>query len=186
MSKPTNRAIFIDRDGTLNKEVNYLDDPARLELLPRSIDAIIKINKSDYKAILITNQSGIARGYFPKERLSEIHDALNYMLDQKGAYLDGIYYCPHHPKDKCNCRKPASGMLDKVAAEHNISLSNSFVIGDKITDIYTAHKVNARGVLALTGYGQTEYEKDRQLWVSQPDYIADNLYNAVCWILGQN
>ncbi len=183
MNNQSNQAIFIDRDGTINEEVNYLDHPDQLRILPRCAAAIKKINQHDIKTIVITNQSGIARGYFTEKRLQEIHDRLKGLLAHEGAHLDGIYYCPHHPDDGCDCRKPASGMLKAAADEHGIELERSFVIGDQLSDIGLAHQVGAKGVLVLTGYGRAECELHKDKWPKPPDYIAKDLYDAVEWIL---
>jgi D-glycero-D-manno-heptose 1,7-bisphosphate phosphatase len=156
MQKHSNPAIFIDRDGTINEEVNYLDHPDRLRLLPRSVEAIKKINQQGIKTIVITNQSGIARGYFTEKSLHEIHQKLKDLLAQAGARIDDIYFCPHHPDDACDCRKPATGMLKAAAGEHAVDLRRSFVIGDKLTDVELAHRVGAKGILVLTGYGHKQ------------------------------
>ncbi len=183
MRKHLSPAVFIDRDGTINEEVNYLDHPDQLRLLPRCAEAIKKINRQGIKTIVITNQSGIARGYFTEKSLHQIHDKLESLLAQDGAHLDGIYFCPHHPDDACDCRKPAPGMLKAASSEHAIDLAQSFVIGDKLTDVKLAQRVGAKGILVLTGYGQAEYESERDKWLKPPDYVAQDIYDAVEWIL---
>jgi D-glycero-D-manno-heptose 1,7-bisphosphate phosphatase len=183
MDNKPNCAVFIDRDGTLSEEVGYVDHPDHFHLLPRSAEAIRRINQSGLKAVVITNQSGVARRYFPESRVHEIHAKLKDLLANEGAYLDAIYYCPHHPDEKCTCRKPAPGMLEVAADEHGINLAHSFVVGDKMSDVYTAHRVGAKGILVLTGYGQEEYDSHKQEWPEQPDYVAQDLYAAVEWIL---
>ncbi len=183
-------AVFMDRDGTVTKEVGYVNHPSRLELLPNSAEAIGLLNKHGIKAILATNQAGVARGYFPEIRIQETHARLTSLLSESGAYLDAIYYCPHHPstgegqyRQKCACRKPEPGMLLQARDEFGLDLTKCYVIGDKISDVQTAHKVGAKGILVLTGYGLGAYEYDRDTWPTQPDAIADDLLAAMHWIL---
>jgi D-glycero-D-manno-heptose 1,7-bisphosphate phosphatase len=173
----------MDRDGTICEEVGYLDHPDRLRLLPRSAAAIKRINRSGFKAVVVTNQSGVARGYFPESMVHEIHAELKTLLAGEGARLDGIYYCPHHPEAGCDCRKPAPGMLRAAADDQGINLERSFVVGDKLSDVYAAHQVGARGILVLTGYGREENELLQRPGQKPPDYIAEDLYEAVEWIL---
>lgn len=183
-------AVFMDRDGTISEEIGYLKYPSDLKLLPEALDAIRLINKSQLKAVVITNQSGVARGYLSEEMLEEIHLKLKELLQEKGAYLDGIYYCPHHPeigppkyRKKCNCRKPSIGMLKLASRELKIDLSHSYIVGDKLTDIEPAHKIGAKGILVLTGYGKEELESINESTNKQPDYIAKDMLEAVNWIL---
>jgi len=185
-----NIAVFMDRDGTINEEVGYLRDPMGLNLLPGAVDAVKLINKNQIKVVVITNQSGVARGYFSEELVKRVHERLKELLDKEGAYLDGIYYCPHHPdfgppeyRIECNCRKPAPGMLELASKELKIDLSNSYVVGDKIIDVGLAHRVGARGVLVLTGYGEEEVESLNKGSKKQPHYIARDILDAVNWIL---
>lgn len=185
----TNSAVFIDRDGTINEDVGYLDSPDGLRLLSGSAEAIKKLNRHGFKVIVVSNQSGVARGYFPESTVQEIHVRLKDLLAQEGACLDGIYYCPHHPeigegdyRQSCNCRKPATGMLETAAREHDINLAASFVIGDKISDVSLAHNAGAKGILVLTGYGRRDYESHKDKWPKAPDYIARDLSEAVEWM----
>ncbi|ADL11772.1 D-glycero-alpha-D-manno-heptose-1,7-bisphosphate 7-phosphatase [Acetohalobium arabaticum] len=183
-------AVFMDRDGTVSKEIGYVNHGDRFELLPRTSAAVKLLNNVGIKAILATNQAGVARGYFPEERINEVHDKLKQLLAEDEAYLDAIYYCKHHPdvgegeynKD-CNCRKPKPGMLKEAAKDFDLDLEESYMIGDKISDIEMAKRVGATGILVLTGYGQGVYEYEQQDWPVEPDYIADDLFDAVDWIL---
>mgnify|MGYP001072356475 CR=1 FL=1 len=186
------KAIFIDRDGTINEEAGYINHVDLFMLLPRSIEAIRLINMSPFKAVMVTNQAGVAKGYFPEELVLSIHDKLKGLLDKEGAYLDGIYYCPHHPEGsvekyriQCECRKPRPGLLLKAAEDLDIVLSRSYLVGDKISDVVLARSVGAKGVLVLTGYGKGEVENFGNGWggVKKPVYIAEDLYDAVEWIL---
>lgn len=185
-----NIAVFMDRDGTINEERGHLKDLCGLKILPGAVDAIRLINENQIKAVVITNQSGVARGYFSEKMVEKIHLRLRELLGKKGAYLDGIYYCPHHPevghpeyRKKCNCRKPAIGMLTLASAELEIDLSHSYVIGDKLTDIEPAYNVGAKGILVLTGYGKDQVESLNEGSKRQPHYIARDILEAVNWIL---
>jgi D-glycero-D-manno-heptose 1,7-bisphosphate phosphatase len=160
-----------------------------LIVYPWAAEAIRLVNESGMKVIVITNQSGIARGLYTEETLQSIHDRLRDELAGTGAQLDGIYYCPHHPRvgdDRyrqiCDCRKPRPGMLLQAAREHNINLSRSFVIGDKSSDMNLATNAGAKGVLVLTGYGR-ETQEDSEHWPCDHELVADNLLEAVRLIL---
>ena len=185
-----NIAVFMDRDGTICEEVGYLKNPCDLNILPGAVDAIRLINKSRIKAVVITNQSGVARGYFSEEVVQRVHIRLKELLEEKCAYLDGIYYCPHHPefgpreyRKRCDCRKPEAGMLEMASREFKIELPLSYVIGDKISDIALAHRVGAKGVLVLTGYGKEEVKSLDRGSRNRPYYIAEDILAAVNWIL---
>ncbi len=177
-------AVFIDRDGTINEEVGYVDSFDRFHLLPGVTNAIRKLNENNIPAIIITNQSGIARGYFSAEFVDKLHGRMTKELETQNCRVTGIYVCPHHPDEGCACRKPKPGMLLRAAKDHNITLHNSYVIGDKIIDIKTAHSVGAKGILVLTGYGAEEIKSltnnDSE---DRPDHIAANLNEAVTWIM---
>lgn len=188
-------AVFIDRDGTINQEVGYVDRFDRFSILPKVPDAIRRLNEGTIPAIMVTNQSGIGRGYFSKEFLAELHKGMTGELRKHNATLDGIYICPHAPDDRCVCRKPRPGMLLKAAREKGISLHNSYVIGDKIIDVQLAHSVGAKGILVMTGYGSEEIkslpkdspdnspERLPENLEDKPDYVASNLYEAVDWVI---
>ncbi len=179
-------AVFIDRDGTINEEVGYVDSIERFRILPGVSDAIRKLNEKNIPAIVISNQSGIARGYFTADFVNTLHQWMTAEIEKHGGSLNGIYVCPHHPDEGCACRKPRPGMLLKAAKEHGVSLRNSCVIGDKLIDIETAHSVGARGVLVMTGYGTEEMklltDQDPD---DRPDHIASNLNEAVSWIINE-
>lgn len=177
-------AVFIDRDGTINEEVGYVDNFYKFRILPMVAGGIRKLNHHNIPAILITNQSGVGRGYFSKGFLDELHKKMAKELDRNGCRLDGIYICPHHPNESCACRKPKPGMLLRAARENGITLYRSYIIGDKLIDIKLAHSVGAKGILVLTGYGAEELISKGGIDDS-PDHVAANLYEAVNWILGQ-
>ena len=179
-------AVFIDRDGTINEETGYVDSIDRFNILPGVSDAIRKLNENNIPAIVITNQSGIARGYFTSDILNKLHDSMIAELKKGGCKIDGIYVCPHHPDEGCACRKPRPGMLLQAAKEHGLSLRRSYFIGDKLIDIKTAHSVGAKGILVLTGYGAEEMKGlTNQDSEERPDHIAANLNEAVDWIIEQ-
>ena len=182
-------AIFIDRDGTINEDLGYISKPEDLIVYPWVAEAVSLINQARLKAIVVTNQSGIARGLYTEPDLQRIHDHMIGKLRQDGALLDGVYYCPHHPdyggeryRRECQCRKPLPGMLRAAAREHNLDLARCWVIGDKASDINLATGAGARGALVLTGYGgETVAYPDR--WPCKPELVADNLLEAVRLIL---
>jgi D-glycero-D-manno-heptose 1,7-bisphosphate phosphatase len=182
--------VFIDRDGTLTEEVGYVNHPRRLKLLPRSAEAIRRLNAAGIPAILVTNQAGVARGYFSEEILHAVNDKLVALLKDEGAYLDGLYVCAHHPTEgappfraACDCRKPRPGMLQRAARELGLDLTASTVVGDKISDVDMAAPVGARGVLVLTGYGLGDWEYRRDRFTVTPDHVAEDLLDAVEWVL---
>jgi len=168
----------MDRDGTISEEIGYMYHAGLYRVFSWSGPAIRKINEHGMKAVVITNQSGVGRGYFDTASVEEVHGILNAELAIHHAKLDAIYACIHHPKAGCDCRKPNSGMLLRARDELNIDLTQSFVIGDKYLDVETAHNVGAKGILVLTGYGQREREKYKSS-NRQPDLVAENLMAAV-------
>ena len=180
-----NTAVFLDRDGTINEEVGYLDSLDKLELYPNSFEAIRLINKSGMLAVVITNQSGVARGYFSEDFVRSVHLRINEILQAKGACIDRFYYCPHHPTEgkgrylkSCDCRKPEPGMIIKASEELDIDLSSSYMVGDAAKDIELANRVGAKGILVRTGYGKDVISSD-----VKPAYIADDILDAVNWIM---
>jgi D-glycero-D-manno-heptose 1,7-bisphosphate phosphatase len=188
-----NTAVFLDRDGTINEEVGYLDSMDKLKLFANTAEAIKLINKSGMKAVVITNQSGVARGYFTEEFVRTVHARIQKTLQGKGAFIDAFYYCPHHQTEGigvylqyCTCRKPEAGMLITASAEMDIDLARSYTVGDMLKDILAADKVSAKGVLVKTGYGLNTIEKNLILESSgtiQPHYIAEDILDAVKWIM---
>lgn len=184
------RAVLLDRDGTLNEEVGYVNHLERFLLLPQVGQAIRLLNKHGFKAVVITNQSGVARGYFPESLIHQVHQKMQDLLKKEGARVDGIYYCPHHPdigippyRQKCRCRKPATGLVEDAVEELNIDCLRSYVIGDRGVDIEFAARIGAKGILVLTGYGKGEWEYFGNQWKVKPDHVATDLYEAVQWIL---
>ena len=168
------KAIFLDRDGVINKEVNYLSNPDDFEFIEGSIEALKTLKRKGFLLIVITNQAGIARGYFTEEILQKIHEKMIKLLKQDNITLDDIYHCPHHPEfsGECDCRKPNPGMIFKAKKKHDISLKDSFMVGDTLNDIQTGINASCKTVLLLTGYGE---EQRRNINDIQPDYIYNNL-----------
>ena len=192
MKKGGHKAVFLDRDGTICEEVGYMDSLEKMRLIPRAGEAVRRINARGFKTIVVTNQSGVARGYFTEERLQTLHEELIRQLKEEGAHLDGIYYCPHHPEGEaspyrtvCDCRKPATGLLLKAAEELGVDLQASYMIGDHYSDVECAHRAGAKGILLLTGHGQAAWSQ-RDQWRVAPDWIAEDLFSAVQWVLEQD
>ncbi len=185
------RAIFFDRDGTLNEEVGYINHPSRFRLLPMAAAAVRAVNAAGWRAIVVTNQAGAARGYFPGWLIEAVNQKLHDDLASAGAKLDAVYVCPHHPtvgeppyRMDCDCRKPKPGLLLQAARDFGLDLTQCVVIGDRYSDVRLAYGVGARGVLTLTGYGLGEYAYQRDQWPRPPDYIAEDVLAAVRWALG--
>jgi len=186
----TNHAIFLDRDGTLNEEDGHITAPDQFRLYSFAAEAVRLINQSGRMAVVLTNQSGIARNYFTEATLLKIHERMEGLLGMQGARIDAIYYCAHHPdygsppyRLDCDCRKPRPGLVERAARDLNLDLSRCYVIGDRYRDIEAGHAAGARGVMVLTGFGREEYESDHQHWPRQPDHVAGDLLDAVRWIL---
>ncbi len=150
------KAIFLDRDGTICEEVNYLSRPEELRLYPYTADAISLLRKHGFRVVLVTNQSGIGRGYFDEKTLLRIHEKLNDDLRSMNSKLDAIYFCPHIPSDECDCRKPKSGMIMRAAEYFDIDLAKSWMIGDKFSDIEAGISAGTKTGLVLSGYGKNE------------------------------
>ncbi len=186
------RAVFFDRDGTLNKEIGYLNHSSLLELYPFAGKAVELVNRANLLTIVVTNQAGLAQGLFEEPALEKIHRQLSDRIQTAGGKLDGIFYCPHHPRAivetyrvECDCRKPSAGMLERAATRFGIDLERSFIVGDRYVDIQAGHRVGARSVLVLTGFGKQEWEAGQAQEQRQPDYVAKNVYQAVRWIMQQ-
>jgi D-glycero-D-manno-heptose 1,7-bisphosphate phosphatase len=177
------KAIFMDRDGTVSEEVGYMYHAGLYKPFPWTGEAVRRINDSGYKAILITNQAGVERGYFPESTVHEVHRILDAELERWSARLDGIYFCPHRPESQCNCRKPKPGMILRASVEMNIELTESFMIGDRFVDVEAAHGAGVKSVLLKSGDGLVEIEKFSKTSVYQPHFVADNLLHAVDAIL---
>jgi D-glycero-D-manno-heptose 1,7-bisphosphate phosphatase len=180
MSQP---AVFLDRDGTLNEEMGYINHLSRFRLLPQAISAIRRLNEAGLKVVVVTNQSGAARGYFPASLVDEIHALLQKILAVGGAHLDGIYACLHGPDEGCACRKPKPSLIQQAARDLDLDLSRSYLVGDRYKDIETAANAGVKGILVLSGYGRGEYDYLRAVQPVQPVFVAPDLEAAVEWIL---
>jgi len=175
-------AVFLDRDGTVNMEEGYLKDLKHFTLYPRAGKAIKILNRLGVRVIIVSNQSGIGRGYFGSDLVKKVHQKLKRILFKEGARLDAIYYCPHHPKEDCDCRKPKTRMLEKAKERFGLDFSQSYVVGDKLMDIELGKKVGAKTILVLTGYGRKERKKIKYQTKSLPDMVVDNLFEATRWV----
>lgn len=180
MSQP---AVFLDRDGTINEQMGYINHLSRFKLLPQAVPAIRRLNEAGVKVVVVTNQSGAARGYFPASLVDEVHAHLKQLLAAGGAHLDGIYTCLHGPADGCACRKPRPALMEQAARDLDLDLSRSYLVGDRYSDIQTAANAGAQGILVLTGYGRGEYEYVRETQPVQPVHVAQDLEDAATWIL---
>jgi D-glycero-D-manno-heptose 1,7-bisphosphate phosphatase len=180
------RAVFMDRDGTISEEIGYVNHPARYRVFPYAGEAVRLLNEAGWLAVLVTNQAGVARGYFTEDLVGAVHGLLEAELKQKGARLDAIYYCAHHPsvgeppyRYDCDCRKPRPGLILRAATDFNIDLAQSWMIGDRYSDIELAHNAGVRSAFVLSGYGRGEWEYQRATWKSEPDMVAEDLLEAV-------
>jgi len=178
-------AVFLDRDGTVNVEEKFIASAEQLRLIPRSARAIRELNDLGAKVFIITNQSGVARGYFSEDAVHEVNEALKVLLKKEGAAVDDFFYCPHLPgaADKrydvvCDCRKPKPGMLHQARDRYGIDLRRSFVIGDRCVDVGAGKAVGAGTVMVMTGYGAEDIPNCRNL----PDFVAPDLFDGVQYV----
>src|SRR2546426_446600 len=172
-------AVFLDRDGTLNEEIGYVNHPTRFQVYPWAAEAVALLNQAGFAAVVVTNQSGVARGYFTEELVETMHRKLSEEIARGGGRLDGIYYCPHHPhgnvesyRRECDCRKPKLGMLERAAADLHLDLARSYIVGDRYVDVELAHRAGLPCVFVLSGYGLGEYEYHRHTWAHAPWKVA--------------
>lgn len=189
-SSPPKPCAFLDRDGTICREAGYINHPDRIELLPGAAAAIRKLNERGVLAIVTTNQSGVARGYFNEALLARVNRRLEDLLAARGAKLDAIFCATNHPEAKLarhrrddGLRKPGTGMIELARKRFSIDMARSCVIGDRIGDVEMARRAGIAGIFTLTGYGLGEYEYHRREWKHPPDFIAKDLREAVNWYL---
>jgi D-glycero-D-manno-heptose 1,7-bisphosphate phosphatase len=178
-------AVFLDRDGTIAEEVGYLNHANRFRMFPFVAGAIRRLNEAGLPVVVVTNQSGVGRGYFPESLVCTVNELMTQQLAEAGARIDAVYYCPHTSADHCDCRKPKTGMLERAAIEHALDLQHSFVVGDRYGDIELARNASARAILVRTGYGEGELAWQAAKWPVQPEFVADDLSHAADWILRQ-
>jgi len=181
-----NKAVFLDRDGTIVEDIGYLNSPEQIKFIPGSIEAIKMLNEAGYKVIVITNQAGVARGLVTEDMLQTIDKVMHKNILNGGGHLDALYYCPHHPehgvypyRQVCECRKPHTGLIKRAMRDQNLDLSKSFMIGDKASDVEAGKRAGTKTVLVLSGRGK-ESKKDLK---EKPDHIANDLLDAVKWVL---
>ena len=175
----------MDRDGTVSEEVGYLNHPSRFRLFPYTAEAIKLLNHNGWLAIIVTNQAGVARGYFSEDIILQIHEQLGRDLENATAKLDAIYYCAHHPsvgeppyRLDCDCRKPKTGLIEQAAADFEIDRERSWMVGDRYGDIELARNAGLHSAFVLSGYGLGEWEYQRGAWKMQPEVVADTLLDA--------
>jgi len=187
-----NKAVFLDRDGTVNEEVGYLKDLAALRLIPGAGKAIKLLNDAGFTVVLVTNQSGVARGYFPESLVQEANAKLGEMLRSDGARIDAVYYCPHHPTAgnsrytvDCDCRKPKTGLIDRAVKDLSIAIGHSYLVGDKWSDIELAQRAGVHSLLVMSGYAPDDPGNKRPEHVLDPDFIAHSLKEAAEWIIAR-
>jgi D-glycero-D-manno-heptose 1,7-bisphosphate phosphatase len=187
MKKP---AVFIDRDGTVNEQMGYINHVSRFVILPGVVEGLRLLNENGFHAVIVSNQSGVARGYFPLGLVQEVHDFLDASLKKDHVTVDGIFFCPHHPNGsvpeftkRCNCRKPRTGLIDQACRSLEIDLQNSYAIGDRCEDIQFARRAGVKGILVKTGYGLGEIQYLLPQSTAKPVYIAEDLLHAVQWII---
>jgi D-glycero-D-manno-heptose 1,7-bisphosphate phosphatase len=178
-------AVFLDRDGTIIEEVGYLADPAAVVLIDGAAAAIARLNAAGVPVVVVTNQAGVARGYFPEECVGRVHDRLDELLAREGARVDGYFVCPHHPSEgrppyrrDCDCRKPAAGLLLRAAEQLGLDLARSFMIGDKLSDVEAGARAGCGTVLVRTGYGR-DFVKDLRPDELRLCAVSDSLPAAI-------
>jgi D-glycero-D-manno-heptose 1,7-bisphosphate phosphatase len=182
--------VFMDRDGTLIEDAGYIDTTDKIRLFPEAIEAVKLLNDAGYKTIIVSNQSGVARGYFSEDTAKLINNRVIELFAERGASIDAVYYCPHHPRygnqnyrRDCECRKPKSGMILKAVKELDLDLSGSIMVGDKYTDVKTGKNLDLFSILVFTGYGRQEYQKMKTNNVKpDPDLVIENIYDAALFI----
>jgi len=185
------KAVFFDRDGTINEEVGYIRDLANLKLISGAADSIKKLRAAGFLAVLVTNQSGPARGYYSEEWVLQLNNRVQELLEQEGTKLDALYYCPHLPDGivaeyaiECKCRKPEIGMFLKAHEDFNLDLASSYMMGDKATDAEAGRNAGCTSILLKTGYGERVLAGDYQ-HLPEADYIAEDINTATNWILAR-
>jgi len=178
---PSRRAVFLDRDGTIMEDSNYVGDVSRVVLIPGAADALKRLRDAGYRLFIITNQSGVGRGYFTREAVESIHAHLNEQFGRAGVHFDRYYICPHHPEDNCDCRKPKPRFLLDAAREYGLDLASCYMVGDRASDIQAGMAAGTGTILVRTGAGRETQAKQE----TTPDIVAEDIGEAVTWILKQ-
>ena len=191
--QPVRPAVFLDRDGTINEQMGYINHLSRFQMLPGAARAIARLNEAGFAVVVVSNQSGLARGYFPDELLTAVHKKMRAELAEEGGHVDGLYFCPHHPEAKraefrvaCDCRKPKPGLVLQAAAEMNLDLSRSFMVGDRWSDLKCGVQAGVTPLLVLTGYGRGDAQYIGPQQEIQPAFVGEDLSAVVDWILVQS
>ena len=175
------KAVFVDRDGTINVNVEYLDNPEGFQMYPGVAEGIKQLKEKGFLIILVTNQSGVARGFFTLETLKKIHERMINEFKEKGTNIDEIYICPHHPDENCDCRKPNTALFEKAIADFDIDTSKSFVIGDRMMDVEAGHKMGLKTVIVPERIKMVDKEmKESKV---TPDFYCKDFLTGVKWIL---
>ena len=189
MKKP---AVFIDRDGTINEQMGYINHVSRFKILPRVPQAIRMLNRRGFLVLVVSNQSGVARGYYPLDLVETLHRLMVSRITEKKGTIDGVFFCPHHPAGSvpefsrdCDCRKPKTGLIEQACKSFEIDLQRSFVVGDMCSDMELAQRAGLPGIMVKTGYGLGEVEYVLPRKTAKPAHIAEDLLGAVRWILGR-
>jgi histidinol-phosphate phosphatase family protein len=177
----SNRAVFLDRDGVLMEDVNYVGHVDQVALIDAAPQALRRLQDAGYKLFVVTNQSGVGRGYFSREAVEEIHALLDRHFAAAGARIDRYYVCPHHPEDNCHCRKPKPKSFQDAAREFNLDLARCFMVGDRPSDIQAGINAGAKTILVLTGVGRETLARGEV----KPDFVAGNISEAADWILSR-
>ncbi len=193
VSDKENPAVFLDRDGTIIEEVGYIDSPDKIQPIAGAEEAIKLFRDAGFKIIIVSNQSGVAHGYFDENTVMLINDRVAENFASNGANIDAFYFCPHHPdygdqnyRRNCDCRKPQPGMFLQAAEEHKIDLSKSIMIGDKFTDVQAGKNLNLYSILVLTGFGKEQFQKIKLNGLRPaPDFVAENVGDAALFIKRQ-
>ena len=188
------KTVFLDRDGVINRNppnMGYVRRWTEFNFIPNAKKAIRELTENGYRIVVVTNQSGIGRGLFSEESLTNTHSQMLAEISKAGGTIDAVYYCPHHPEAGCECRKPKPGMLIRARREHNIELSSAYLIGDTVTDIQAGQRAGTKTFLVLTGLGQNSYyhyintkpceHTDKNGYY--PEKIFTNLYSATRWLI---
>ena len=183
-------AVFLDRDGVIIEDSHYLGDATSVRLVPGAAETIAVLNRAGWTIVIVTNQSGVARGLFALDAVTAVHDQLTELLYGYGAKIDSYYFCPHHPsvgerpyRQDCDCRKPRPGLLKRAEAELGIDLGRSWVVGDRHGDLELAFRAGAKAALVKSGYGLGELQHHASRWSRPPDLVAEHLLEAVERIL---
>ena len=186
-------ALFMDRDGTVSEEVGYVNHLSRFRLFPYTAEAIKLLNENGWLAIIVTNQAGVARGYFSEDIILKVHDQIRQDLEKVSAKLDAIYYCAHHPsvgeppyRFDCDCRKPKTGLIERAGADFEIDLERSWMDGDRYGDIELVRNARLHSAFVLSGYGRGEWEYQRDSWSMEPEVVAEDLLQAVKIIIDRD